>query len=273
MVLGCSRPGEHGSPCFGTPARFGPAVADVGQTPDSSCGPDQQIRRPACVDWGLRNSTRDGTLSTVAEIYRPSDYGSEGWGFESLRARNIIRYLTCGNAGYFPFKVRPLWTCGAPTVLVSFGRFPSGPSSPSPARRHSIRILQVVVTDGNRHHGRCLSMNSGGRGAISCRRSRSWCSSASGGALSRAGRDSCGDDVAPQVRRAFTRDHRLGSAASTITPPRSTRCPSRAQHHQALSPERRFSNRCAAGPRRSDGRSIRPDSSRAIRTVSAATVS
>ena len=57
---------------------------------------------------------------------RLADYGSEGWGFESLRARNIIGRVACENAGRAPFKIRPLWTCGAPTVLVSFGPRPSG---------------------------------------------------------------------------------------------------------------------------------------------------
>src|SRR5436309_8391346 len=31
------------------------------------------------------------------------------------------RRLACGNAGRAPFRVRPLWTPGAPTVLVCFG--------------------------------------------------------------------------------------------------------------------------------------------------------
>jgi hypothetical protein len=66
------------------------------------------------------------TLTVVTSDDSQSDYGSEGWGFESLRARNIIRDVTCGNAGHAPFKTRPLWTCGAPTVLVSFGPRPSG---------------------------------------------------------------------------------------------------------------------------------------------------
>src|SRR6266511_4788606 len=35
----------------------------------------------------IANNTQRETVSTVTEIYRPSDYGSEGWGFESLRAR------------------------------------------------------------------------------------------------------------------------------------------------------------------------------------------
>src|SRR2546421_2688049 len=46
---------------------------------------------------------------------------SEGWGFESLRARNIKRRLACVNVGWAPFKIRPLWTPGAPGVLVCFG--------------------------------------------------------------------------------------------------------------------------------------------------------
>src|SRR5947207_15067680 len=57
---------------------------------------------------------------------RASDYGSEGWGFESLRARNIIRRLACGNAGRTPFKICPLWTPGAPGVLVCFGAVRAG---------------------------------------------------------------------------------------------------------------------------------------------------
>ena len=62
----------------------------------------------------------------VAEIYRSSDYGSEGWGFESLRARNIKGRPTCGNVGRTPFKICPLWTPGAPRVLVCFGAVRAG---------------------------------------------------------------------------------------------------------------------------------------------------
>ncbi len=35
--------------------------------------------------------------SLPGRLARP--YGSEGWGFESLRARQSKRRLTCGNAG------------------------------------------------------------------------------------------------------------------------------------------------------------------------------
>jgi hypothetical protein len=51
----------------------------------------------------------------------PYHYGSEGWGFESHRARNNKGRLTWGNAGRVPFKTHPLWTPGAPVVLVCFG--------------------------------------------------------------------------------------------------------------------------------------------------------
>jgi hypothetical protein len=37
-------------------------------------------------------------------------YGSEGWGFESLRAREIIWRLTCRNVGWAPISNGPLWT-------------------------------------------------------------------------------------------------------------------------------------------------------------------
>ena len=46
----------------------------------------------------------------------PSDYGSEGKGFESLRVRNFIKDVTCGSAGHTLSNVGPPWTCGAPTV-------------------------------------------------------------------------------------------------------------------------------------------------------------
>src|SRR6266516_5015304 len=87
---------------------------------------DQPILAPRYADSGLRNGTPQENLSMVAEIYRSSDYGSEGWGFESLRARNIIRRLACGNAGRAPFKICPLWTPGAPGVLVCFGAVRAG---------------------------------------------------------------------------------------------------------------------------------------------------
>jgi hypothetical protein len=39
-------------------------------------------------------------------------YGSEGWGFESLRARTIIRGVTCGHGGVASLVVCPVWTVG-----------------------------------------------------------------------------------------------------------------------------------------------------------------
>src|SRR5205823_9630544 len=85
----------------------------VRQVGDHAQAVDQPIRRPAYVDSGLQNSTFRESVSVGDWTGRPSDYGSEGWGFESLRARNIIRRVTSGNAGRAPFKVRPLWTPGA----------------------------------------------------------------------------------------------------------------------------------------------------------------
>ena len=39
-------------------------------------------------------------------------------GFESLRARNIIRDVTCGTRVTFLLRIRPLWTSGASRVLA-----------------------------------------------------------------------------------------------------------------------------------------------------------
>ena len=103
-------------------------------------------RSPSWLPPGPADTPRDGTApvrtlryahasrSQRVTILRRADYGSEGWGFESLRARNIIRAVTCGNVGHVPFEPCPLWTCGAPTVLVSFGGRPSGRCGPRPVR-------------------------------------------------------------------------------------------------------------------------------------------
>ena len=40
-------------------------------------------------------------LAPVAQLDRASDFGSEGWGFESLRARHIFQQLTLLNLIFF----------------------------------------------------------------------------------------------------------------------------------------------------------------------------
>jgi hypothetical protein len=58
-----------------------------------------------------------------------SDYGSEGWGFESLRARKIKGQLSCINGNQAPLVVCPGWTTGAPRVLVCFAAVYADPGS------------------------------------------------------------------------------------------------------------------------------------------------
>jgi hypothetical protein len=44
----------------------------------------------------------------VAQRTRASDYGSEGWGFESLRARQMSRSEACGLLGRAPRRTVPI---------------------------------------------------------------------------------------------------------------------------------------------------------------------
>jgi hypothetical protein len=53
-------------------------------------------------------------------------YGSEGEGFESLRARKAKRRLSCGNVDQPPLVVRPLWTWSVPKVIRCFGSVQTG---------------------------------------------------------------------------------------------------------------------------------------------------
>ena len=66
-------------------------------------------------------------MSARSSTDRASDYGSEGWGFESLRARNIKRRLSCGNVDQPPCCFCPLWTCCVPGVIGCFGSVQTGP--------------------------------------------------------------------------------------------------------------------------------------------------
>jgi hypothetical protein len=99
------------------------------------------------ADQRIRTSRPLSGMSPDQANSAAERYGSEGWGFESLRARNIIRRLTCGNVGRAPFKIRALWTSGAPTVLVSFGPGPSRPCGVRPIRGHPVRILRATATE------------------------------------------------------------------------------------------------------------------------------
>jgi hypothetical protein len=58
--------------------------------------PDSQIPNPKCQSptrdsdlWGLELGFWDLQSVPVAQPDRASDFGSEGWGFESLQARSI----------------------------------------------------------------------------------------------------------------------------------------------------------------------------------------
>jgi hypothetical protein len=55
-----------------------------------------------------------------------SFYGSEGWEFESLRARKIKGRSSCGNVDQPPLVFCPLWTCCDPGVIRCFGSVQTG---------------------------------------------------------------------------------------------------------------------------------------------------
>jgi hypothetical protein len=69
-----------------------------------------------------------------------SDYGSEGWGFESLRARNTNQRLSCIDVNQTQLYFCPSWTRGAPVVLVCFGAVYADPDS---------RVLEGVSASGS----------------------------------------------------------------------------------------------------------------------------
>src|SRR5262245_51824826 len=75
---------------------------------------------------------RTGTFLPKSGARRLFDQGAElGHLTLGLRIRRLgvripsgaqhHKALTCANAGQAPFKIRPLWTWGAPRVLVCFG--------------------------------------------------------------------------------------------------------------------------------------------------------
>ena len=121
MVLGCCLPEwmYRTVPARWPISRLLPGRVRRGA--DHAQAVDQPILGPLYVDWGLQDSMFRESVHAGEWTGQPSDYGSEGWGFESLRARKIKRCLTCGNAGQMSFKIRPLWTPGAPGVLVRSG--------------------------------------------------------------------------------------------------------------------------------------------------------
>ncbi len=55
--------------------------------------PKAQTPKTTIFIWSLEPGIWDFKLVPVAQPDRASDFGSEGWGFESLQARHIWRFV------------------------------------------------------------------------------------------------------------------------------------------------------------------------------------
>jgi hypothetical protein len=94
-------------------ARVTPCPAGVGRPLHSGFGPPAPLGYPRPV---LRTSHVRPRTGARSSTDRASDYGSEGWGFESLRARTLIRGLTSGDRR----RASEAWRLGGlPPLTVS----------------------------------------------------------------------------------------------------------------------------------------------------------
>jgi hypothetical protein len=99
MVLGCSAPEHHDRHRTSTRTSLRPLAESEFGSLSLPHAVDQPEHKAASGHQQTSNSRRELPLRNCKEHMSGSDYGSEGWGFESLRARNEIKAVTSGNAG------------------------------------------------------------------------------------------------------------------------------------------------------------------------------